>query len=78
MTGNGRPDAVVNASNKLWLYANCWSTPGSPAVAAPAEIGSAGWAPMTITAPGDADRAGSPDLLVRDTRDGILYPTGPW
>ncbi|MDX3607117.1 MULTISPECIES: hypothetical protein [Streptomyces] len=42
------------------------------------EIGSAGWAPMTITAPGDADRDGSPDLLVRDTRDGILYPTGPW
>ncbi|MEV4282321.1 hypothetical protein [Actinoplanes xinjiangensis] len=42
-------------------------------------IGRSGWTPMTRTVPGDADRDGGPDLLVRATATGIrhLYRGSP-
>ncbi|MGY3334032.1 endonuclease/exonuclease/phosphatase family metal-dependent hydrolase [Streptomyces filamentosus] len=71
MTGDGHPDLVVSADGRLWLYKNDWSA--RPAVAPRVEIKSDGWPPMTITAPGDVDKDGRPDLLVRDTDTGDLH-----
>lgn len=71
VTGDGHPDLVVSTGNKLWLHANNWAA--RPAVTTPLEIGSGGWSPMTLTAPGDADHDGRPDLLVRDTGNGDLW-----
>ncbi|MGX6745730.1 FG-GAP-like repeat-containing protein [Streptomyces peucetius] len=73
MNGDGDADLVVSASGKLWLYENDSNAAVSPAVWPRVEIGNGGWSPMTITAPGDLDKDGHPDLLVRDTRDGLLY-----
>ncbi|MFE5913467.1 FG-GAP-like repeat-containing protein [Streptomyces wedmorensis] len=73
MTGDGRTDLVVAAENKLWLYENDLAATGAPAVKAAREIGNGGWDPMTLTAPGDVTRDNLPDLLARDTRDGVLY-----
>ncbi|WP_084713377.1 FG-GAP-like repeat-containing protein [Streptacidiphilus rugosus] len=70
-TGDGRPDLVISHDDKLWLYAE--GTGATPSVAAPVLIGSGGWTPMTITAPGDANRDGRVDLLARDTRTGDLW-----
>ncbi|GAA1069917.1 fusidic acid esterase FusH [Kitasatospora nipponensis] len=70
-TGDGRPDLVVSHDDKLWLYAE--GTGATPSVAAPVMIGNGGWTPMTITAPGDANRDGRVDLLARDTRNGDLW-----
>ncbi|MFB8080250.1 FG-GAP-like repeat-containing protein [Streptomyces sp. NPDC056013] len=73
MNGDGDADIVVSAVGKLWLYENDSNAAVSPAVWPRVEIGNGGWSPMTITAPGDMDKDGHPDLLVRDTRDGLLY-----
>ncbi|GIH15176.1 FG-GAP-like repeat-containing protein [Rugosimonospora africana] len=71
LTGDGYPDVVAIRGDQLYLY------PGDPAhrpaLLAPRLIGTGGWSPMTLTAPGDADHDGRPDLLVRDTGSGILY-----
>ncbi|MGX9923654.1 FG-GAP-like repeat-containing protein [Streptomyces sp. NPDC002248] len=70
-TGDGRTDLVVSTGGKLWLYESDWTH--RPAVREPRLIGTGGWSPMTLTAPGDADHDGRPDLLARDTRDGTLW-----
>ncbi|MFF4833023.1 FG-GAP-like repeat-containing protein [Streptomyces sp. NPDC001315] len=70
-TGDGRPDLVATYDDKLWLYAG--DTRGRPGVQAPVEIGSRGYDAMTLTAPGDADDDGRPDLLARDTGTGQLW-----
>lgn len=71
LTGDGYPDVVAIRSDQLYLY------PGDPAhrpaLLAARLIGTGGWSPMTLTAPGDADHDGRPDLLVRDTSSGVLY-----
>ncbi|GAA5178868.1 hypothetical protein GCM10023322_07050 [Rugosimonospora acidiphila] len=71
LTGDGYPDVVAIRGDQLYLY------PGDPAhrpaLLAPRLIGTGGWGPTTLTAPGDADHDGRPDLLVRDTGSGILY-----
>ncbi|MFF5637724.1 FG-GAP-like repeat-containing protein [Streptomyces sp. NPDC012825] len=73
VNGDGDADVVVSAVGKLWLYENDSAAAVSPAVWPRVEIGNGGWSPMTIAAPGDLDKDGHPDLLVRDTRDGLLY-----
>lgn len=73
MTGDGATDLVVSADNKLWLYENDTAAAVRPAVKPRKEIGNGGWSPMTLTAPGDVTKDGIPDLLARDTRDGVLY-----
>ncbi|WP_329274177.1 FG-GAP repeat domain-containing protein [Streptomyces sp. NBC_00691] len=73
MNNDGDADIVVSADGKLWLYENDSNAAVLPAVMPRVEIGNGGWSPMTITAPGDLDKDGHPDLLVRDTRDGLLY-----
>lgn len=70
-TGDGHPDLVAVYGDKLWLYAG--DPAARPGLRAPVEIGSRGWNAMTVTAPGDADRDGRPDLLVRDTGTGDLW-----
>lgn len=71
ITGDGRPDVVAVRANQLYLHA---SDPlHQPGLLPPVLIGSSGWSPMTLTAPGDADHDGRPDLLVRDTGSGVLY-----
>jgi endonuclease/exonuclease/phosphatase family metal-dependent hydrolase len=71
LTGDGYPDVAAIRGDQLYLY------PGDPAhrpaLLAPRLIGTGGWSPMTLTAPGDADHDGRPDLLVRDTGSGIVY-----
>ncbi len=71
VTKDGRPDLVVQHSDKLYLYAG--GVGSTPSVAAPVVIGASGWDVMDLTAPGDADRDGDVDLLARDTRDGTLH-----
>ncbi|MDI6518044.1 FG-GAP-like repeat-containing protein [Streptomyces coelicoflavus] len=70
-TGDGHPDLVATYDDKLWLYAG--DPAARPGVRAPVEIGSRGWNAMTLTAPGDADGDGRPDLLARDTGDARLW-----
>jgi endonuclease/exonuclease/phosphatase family metal-dependent hydrolase len=71
LTGDGYPDIAAIRGDELYLY------PGDPAhrpaLSAPRLIGTGGWSPMTLAAPGDADHDGRPDLLVRDTSTGVLY-----
>jgi endonuclease/exonuclease/phosphatase family metal-dependent hydrolase len=71
VTGDGLPDVAAVRGDQLYLY------PGDPAnrpgLLPGRVIGRSGWTPMTLTAPGDADRDGRPDLLVRATTTGILY-----
>ncbi|MFI1204620.1 FG-GAP-like repeat-containing protein [Streptomyces sp. BHT-5-2] len=71
LTGDGHPDLVAGYDDKLWLY------PGDPAdkphLKPRIQIGARGWAPMTLTAPGDATGDGRPDLLVRESTSGILW-----
>ncbi|MEV6969276.1 FG-GAP-like repeat-containing protein [Hamadaea sp. NPDC051192] len=71
LTGDGYPDVVAIRNDQLYLY------PGDPAhrpaLLAPRLIGTGGWGVMTLSAPGDADRDGRPDLLARDTTTGVLY-----
>ncbi|MFD6109300.1 FG-GAP-like repeat-containing protein [Streptomyces yangpuensis] len=73
MTGDGAADLVVSAENKLWLYENDTAAAVRPAVRPRKEIGNGGWSPMTLSAPGDVTKDAIPDLLARDTRDGVLY-----
>ncbi|MFD8146720.1 FG-GAP-like repeat-containing protein [Streptomyces sp. NPDC059708] len=68
---DGKPDLVVKHSNRLFLYPGVVGT--DPAVGAPVEIGNGGWDVMDLSALGDADKDGRPDLLARDTRDGVLW-----
>ncbi|MGK9461804.1 FG-GAP-like repeat-containing protein [Streptomyces sp. G6] len=70
-TGDGHPDLVASYDDKLWLYAGDPSA--RPGVKAPVRIGERGWNAMTLTAPGDADGDGHPDLLARDTGDARLW-----
>lgn len=70
-TGDGHPDLLAAHDDKLWLYAA--DPTARPGVLPPVEIGASGWDVMTLTAPGDADGDGRPDLLARDTRDGQLW-----
>ncbi|MEV6953406.1 FG-GAP-like repeat-containing protein [Streptomyces sp. NPDC051183] len=70
-TGDGHPDLVATIGEELWLYAG--DPAARPAVKPAVRIGNGGWAVMTLTAPGDADHDGRPDLLARDTRDGRLW-----
>ncbi|MGX8906462.1 FG-GAP-like repeat-containing protein [Streptomyces netropsis] len=71
LTGDAYPDLVASYDDKLWLYAGVPAA--KPAVRPARQIGSGGWSPMTLTAMGDADHDGLPDLLARDTRDGRLW-----
>ncbi|MFD3542878.1 FG-GAP-like repeat-containing protein [Streptomyces sp. NPDC058662] len=71
LTGDHYPDLVATIGDALWLYAG--DPAANPGVKPGVRISDAGWAPMTLTAPGDADRDGHPDLLARDTRDGSLW-----
>lgn len=77
LTGDGHPDLVVPYDDKLWLYAAGPHRP--PAREGTVEIGSRWLDAMTLTAPGDADGDGRPDLLARDAGDGQLrlYRGGP-
>ncbi|MEU8773381.1 FG-GAP-like repeat-containing protein [Streptomyces sp. NPDC048606] len=68
---NGKPDLLVTHSDKLYIHHGAVGT--APAIATPILIGTGGWDVMDLSAPGDADRDGTIDLLARDTRDGILY-----
>ena len=67
---DGQPDLVATYDDKLYRYKGTSGV--TPAVAAPVLIGTGGWGPMTLTAPGDADKDGTVDLLARDTTDGVL------
>ncbi|PRH79132.1 hypothetical protein C6N75_11215 [Streptomyces solincola] len=70
-TRDGHADLAVNSDDKLWIYPG---VPGpTPKHGTPIQIGTGGWRVMTVTAPGDANKDGRPDLLARDTRDGVLY-----
>jgi VCBS repeat protein len=63
--------AVAIGSSKLYLYE---SDPANrPGFLGAREIGASGWASLTLTAPGDANGDGRPDLLARDTTTGKLY-----
>ncbi|MEU3723652.1 trypsin-like serine protease [Streptomyces sp. NPDC031705] len=68
---DGKPDLVVTHTNKLFLYPGVVGT--TAAVGAPVLIGNGGWDVMDLSALGDANKDGRPDLLARDTRDGVLY-----
>lgn len=71
ITGDGYPDVIATIGDALWLYAG---DPGAnPGVKDGVRVGSSGYARMTLTTPGDADGDGRADLLVRDTRDGMLW-----
>lgn len=71
ITGDGYPDVVAIRSSQLYLYEG--DPARKPALSGPRLIGTGGWAPMTLAAPGDTDHDGRPDLLVRDTSTGVLY-----
>ncbi|MFF2778930.1 FG-GAP repeat domain-containing protein [Streptomyces sp. NPDC058052] len=88
LNGDGWPDAVVTADDKLWLYKSKPPQNGVAAVEIPTEpIELNGWTPMTITAAGDAattkapelGKDGVPDLFVRNSstdetgRIGVVY-----
>ncbi|MER5889594.1 FG-GAP-like repeat-containing protein [Streptomyces sp. NPDC001941] len=70
-TGDGQPDLAVQYDDKLWIYPGVVGT--TPKTGTPIQVGSSGWNVMTLTAPGDANKDGYPDLLARDTRDGALW-----
>ncbi|MEV6954203.1 FG-GAP-like repeat-containing protein [Streptomyces sp. NPDC051183] len=70
-TRDGQPDLAVTNDDKLWIYPGVVGT--TPKHGTPIQIGTGGWDVMTLTAPGDANKDGRPDLLARDTRDGIFY-----
>ncbi|MET9437289.1 FG-GAP-like repeat-containing protein [Streptomyces sp. NPDC006551] len=71
LTRDGHPDTLLSYDDRLWLYAGVRGA--VPAVAAPVLVGNSGWDVMTLTAPGDADRDGRPDLLARHTSTGDLW-----
>ncbi|MFF2191456.1 FG-GAP-like repeat-containing protein [Streptomyces sp. NPDC058157] len=68
---DGKPDLVVKHSNRIFLYPGVVGA--DAAVGAPVEIGNGGWDVMDLSALGDANKDGRPDLLARDTRDGVLW-----
>ncbi|MFF8973029.1 FG-GAP-like repeat-containing protein [Streptomyces sp. NPDC014995] len=70
-SGDGHPDLAVTHDDRLWLYAA--DPTARPRVTAPVLTGLRGWDAMTLTAPGDADGDGRPDLLARDTATGQLW-----
>ncbi|MET9291044.1 FG-GAP-like repeat-containing protein [Streptomyces sp. NPDC003077] len=71
VTGDGYPDLVAGYEDKLWLYAG--DPEARPQLRPRVQIGDAGWAAMTLSAAGDADGDGRPDLFARDTRDGKVW-----
>lgn len=71
VTGDGYPDVLATIGDALWQYDG--DPAANPGVKPGVLLGAAGWGPLTLTAPGDADRDGRPDLLARDTRDGQLW-----
>ncbi|MFJ3773046.1 FG-GAP-like repeat-containing protein [Streptomyces sp. NPDC090075] len=71
VTGDGHPDLLAAYDDKLWLYAA--DPEALPTVLPPVRLGASGWDAMTLTAPGDADGDGRPDLLARDTGDSRLW-----
>ncbi|MFE3497804.1 FG-GAP-like repeat-containing protein [Streptomyces sp. NPDC059175] len=70
-TRDGQPDLAVAYDDKLWIYPGVVGA--TPKHGTPVQIGTSGWNVMTLTAPGDANKDGRPDLLARDTRNGVLY-----
>lgn len=68
---DGKPDLLVTHTNKLFLYPGVVGNAAD--VAAPIVIGTGGWDVMDLSALGDANKDGRPDLLARDTSDGIFY-----
>ncbi|MEU6961401.1 FG-GAP-like repeat-containing protein [Streptomyces chrestomyceticus] len=71
VTGDGHPDLVARYEDKLWLYAG--DPADRPQLKPRVQLSGEGWAPMTLSAAGDATGDGRPDLFVRDTRDGKLW-----
>ncbi|MEU7191866.1 FG-GAP-like repeat-containing protein [Streptomyces sp. NPDC045369] len=71
VTGDGHPDLVTRYEDKLWLYAG--DPADRPQLKPRVRLGGDGWAPMTLSAAGDATGDGRPDLFVRDTRDDKLW-----
>ncbi|MFH8725554.1 FG-GAP repeat domain-containing protein [Streptomyces termitum] len=69
----GHPDLLVKQGNLLWLYYGSAdhyldSDPGRQ----PKLIGTGGWAPYTLAAPGDQDKDGYMDLIARQNTTGEL------
>ncbi|MFD3781457.1 FG-GAP repeat domain-containing protein [Streptomyces sp. NPDC058612] len=55
----------------MWLYAG--DPDANPGVKSGVQIGLRGWAPMSLSAAGDADRDGRVDLFARDADDEKLW-----
>ncbi|MFF6835190.1 trypsin-like serine protease [Streptomyces sp. NPDC012438] len=70
-TLDGKPDLLATYDNKLYQYAG--NTGATPSIGAALLIGNGGWDVMTLTGLGDANKDGRVDLLVRNTRDGVMY-----
>lgn len=70
-TGDGYPDVVATIGDTLWLYAG--NPAAKPSVKAGVQIGLRGWAPMSLSAAGDADHDGRVDLFARDANDQQLW-----
>lgn len=71
ITGDGYPDLVAQRGDALYRYDG---VPGAtPSVKSPVMIGSQSWAAMDLSAAGDADQDGFPDLLARNTVTNYLY-----
>ncbi|MET9469180.1 FG-GAP-like repeat-containing protein [Streptomyces sp. NPDC006544] len=70
-TGDGYPDVIATLGDALWLYAG--NPAANPGVKSGVQIGLRGWAPMNLSAAGDADHDGRADLFARDTNDDRLW-----
>lgn len=71
-TGDGHEDLIAaqSATGALWLYPGS----GTGGFAAPVKVGSSGWNGMReITAAGDVDGDGHPDLLAVQASTGYLF-----
>lgn len=65
------PDLLVKEGNLLWLYYGSEDN-YLDSNKAPKLVGTGGWAPYTLAAPGDHDGDGYADLIARNTTNGEL------
>ncbi|WP_329462284.1 FG-GAP repeat domain-containing protein [Streptomyces sp. NBC_01431] len=70
---DSKPDVLVKEGNQLWLYFGDRSDLLTHGRSHPVLVGGTDWDQFTLVSPGDLNKDGLPDLLMRKDDTGDLY-----